>query len=1219
MVEFAAAMKNFAAIEARLASASAAPDLTDEAPPPLPDFPLGEAPPPPPDAPYEAAPPPPAASFTAAMSNFAAIEARLAGRSDALPLPPRPLADADVAVNRTALGDAPPPPSPTTTTRDALDETVRSIEAARSRRETDLLRIVQDFRRLTGGTGTIDVAALRTLLPAAVPDGGVVALFAEFANGRTRTLGLKQCIALFKRVWSTEDERAVLSAVLARLDVGDSAATVRSTLRELPAWARDASERALSGEREEAARDAVRCALRRWEHGACAPPAPSADASAVPLPLSSPPPPSPPHSPSPRAPSATGVEAGSATGRAKCFDRRGTMGPLPTPAPQAPPRADRSPLEHKRSADAELAAAEADYLAHLAARSAPPAPTSKLEEQESASAAPGAAAPASGRGVKRISSTAHTTAIPAAELEELRRHRTAHARDRRPALVHAESGAATLEGGVRSARASAPGAVPGDHDTVTPLRKAARRGDAAGKAVLHAAPNAVAEQASARGDARTTWDGADASASAGAGPGLERTASRGRVQSGRAEARSFLSELEARVHRDSKPSNILSAMTGGYLGEGKHRKKAARKVKKLLRGKGARAAVGPAPLADGAEDGGDGADAVGAGGAPDGVAAAVAAAALQAQRALQAQQRADELAVLRKDFSAVSSELGSLRMDFRREVAATVEQTSSVFQSAVAKMAASQQEARQMERTLHDVESKIDALVTRALARATPLRGGGALAEGGGAEGGASAFEAMIAATPAGEGGGAARATPASSAAAVNRLSSALETIVVELDAVRIRAAALETENAAQSEATARLVAEHAVKHAAAREANAELEREAAAAHDAAAAAAAAAAAMAAATANEGVGSAAGAALRERDVAALELEHATLADALRAKDDESAATAALIATLRADAAAAKLVEATTTEQLSASLRAARAELEREAAALTATSAAQREAADAHAVEMAALESSVERRLLDAASAATAREVKETAKSRARFEEEAMRSRTLAQTRDSLALELSARDTHIATLVSELGAMEAQRTARALPPSSPLPTDALGSAAAAAAAAAAPAAAAPVLAGSDDGIVLSSVNEYVLDRARGSGVPGAVLAATLSASASSRSRRRARSPVRRDASASAPRGPPTSPPPGLAPGLSDLGANREGVSATAFTLASTWSSPLGADPGSRSAARSHPRHASRSPPCELRKKGSPHQLFPLRSGRMLRSPTISVDYRELLRD
>ena len=107
---------------------------------------------------------------------------------------------------------------------------------------------------------------------------------------------------------------------------------------------------------------------------------------------------------------------------------------------------------------------------------------------------------------------------------------------------------------------------------------------------------------------------------------------------------------------------------------------------------------------------------------------------------------AEEVAELAKNVSAVSSELGSLRSDFRREVAATVEQTSSVLQDAVKRIAATQatakkaqREAKRNQEALAEVECKIDALVDKAFAAVQQQqqhRGGDATC---------SAFEAMIA------------------------------------------------------------------------------------------------------------------------------------------------------------------------------------------------------------------------------------------------------------------------------------------------------------------------------------------------------------------------------------------------------------------------------------------------------------------------------------------
>ena len=105
---------------------------------------------------------------------------------------------------------------------------------------------------------------------------------------------------------------------------------------------------------------------------------------------------------------------------------------------------------------------------------------------------------------------------------------------------------------------------------------------------------------------------------------------------------------------------------------------------------------------------------------------------------------AEEVAELAKNVSAVSSELGSLRSDFRREVAATVEQTSSVLQDAVKRIAATQatakkaqREAKRNQEALAEVECKIDALVDKAFAAVQQQHRGG--------DDTCSAFEAMIA------------------------------------------------------------------------------------------------------------------------------------------------------------------------------------------------------------------------------------------------------------------------------------------------------------------------------------------------------------------------------------------------------------------------------------------------------------------------------------------
>mgnify|MGYP006178454655 CR=1 FL=1 len=109
---------------------------------------------------------------------------------------------------------------------------------------------------------------------------------------------------------------------------------------------------------------------------------------------------------------------------------------------------------------------------------------------------------------------------------------------------------------------------------------------------------------------------------------------------------------------------------------------------------------------------------------------------------------AEEVAELAKNVSAVSSELGSLRSDFRREVAATVEQTSSVLQDAVKRIAATQatakkaqREAKRNQEALAEVECKIDALVDKALAAVQQQQ----QQQHRGGDDTCSAFEAMIA------------------------------------------------------------------------------------------------------------------------------------------------------------------------------------------------------------------------------------------------------------------------------------------------------------------------------------------------------------------------------------------------------------------------------------------------------------------------------------------
>ena len=108
---------------------------------------------------------------------------------------------------------------------------------------------------------------------------------------------------------------------------------------------------------------------------------------------------------------------------------------------------------------------------------------------------------------------------------------------------------------------------------------------------------------------------------------------------------------------------------------------------------------------------------------------------------------AEEVAELAKNVSAVSSELGSLRSDFRREVAATVEQTSSVLQDAVKRIAATQatakkaqREAKRNQEALAEVECKIDALVDKAFAAVQQQQ-----QQHRGGDDTCSAFEAMIA------------------------------------------------------------------------------------------------------------------------------------------------------------------------------------------------------------------------------------------------------------------------------------------------------------------------------------------------------------------------------------------------------------------------------------------------------------------------------------------
>ena len=182
---FASAMDNFAAIEARLAARS-----TNGPPPPPPPLPTRPPSPPPPSPPPSPLPSPTpaaaaaaaaeraddaqrassqpsgAAGFFAAMDNFAAIEARLADRRTAHAV--------EVDVVLAAVADAgdgtppPPPPHDDAPLVETLAETIGALSAARARRETELLRVVQDFRKLTRGAGSIDASALRTLLPLSV-------------------------------------------------------------------------------------------------------------------------------------------------------------------------------------------------------------------------------------------------------------------------------------------------------------------------------------------------------------------------------------------------------------------------------------------------------------------------------------------------------------------------------------------------------------------------------------------------------------------------------------------------------------------------------------------------------------------------------------------------------------------------------------------------------------------------------------------------------------------------------------------------------------------------------------------------------------------------------------------------------------------------------------------------------------------------------------------
>jgi hypothetical protein len=112
---------------------------------------------------------------------------------------------------------------------------------------------------------------------------------------------------------------------------------------------------------------------------------------------------------------------------------------------------------------------------------------------------------------------------------------------------------------------------------------------------------------------------------------------------------------------------------------------------------------------------------------------------------------AEEVAELAKNVSAVSSELGSLRSDFRREVAATVEQTSLVLQDAVKRIAATQatakkaqREAKRNQEALAEVECKIDALVDKAFAAVQQQQQQQQQQHRGGDDT-CSAFEAMIA------------------------------------------------------------------------------------------------------------------------------------------------------------------------------------------------------------------------------------------------------------------------------------------------------------------------------------------------------------------------------------------------------------------------------------------------------------------------------------------